>query len=485
MCQAPRVGVDEPLQAWARGSGSWWVTDGVVWLDVNKNSNVDAPVEPAAEADRTAQLLARRAAVVARGVPRGTLFAVDRASGAGLIDVDGRPLLDFASGIGVMTAGHCRDEVARAVSDQVARLQHLCMHIATYEPYVALCERLVGLLPHGAATKAMLLNSGAEAVENAVKIARQATGRPAVICFTGGFHGRTLLGMSLSSKVGYKTGCGPFAPEIYRLPFPHVFGAGQTVSSADAYVDGELARLRAALVDTVAAQDVAAVLVEVVQGEGGIVPIPGRYLRGLREVCSEHGIVLIIDEVQSGLARTGRWAAYEHFGVTPDLSTWGKALGGGLPLAAVVGRAEVMDAALPGTIGGTFGGNPVACAAALATLELMEREDHCARATAIGEVVRERLLELQTRHAVVADIRGIGAMMAMELCEHGDPGRPASALAQAVLARCHAHGVLVIGAGMHGNVIRILPPVVITDEELTRGLDIICAAVTHGVEGAS
>ncbi len=417
-----------------------------------------------------------------RGIPRVTPFVIDRASGAELFDHEGRAVLDFASGIGVMTAGHARAEVIEAVTSQVARLQHLCIHVATYEPYVALCERLVGLLPHGAATKAMLLNSGAEAVENAVKIARQATGRPAVICYTGAFHGRTLLGMSLSSKVSYKTGCGPFAPEIYRLPFPDFLRHGDGLSR-DAFVHRELARLRSTLVDTVAPSDVAAVLVEVVQGEGGIVPIPGAYLRGLRGVCDEHGILLIIDEVQTGLARTGHWAASEHFSVTPDLSTWGKALGGGLPLAAVLGRADVMDAAAPGTIGGTFGGNPVACAAAMATLELMEREDHCGRATAIGAQVAGRLSELSARHEVIADVRGLGAMMALEFCEGGDPARPAMAFTHAVLARCHERGLLVIGAGPHGNVLRVLPPLVIGDAALARGLEIICDAVDATARG--
>lgn len=411
-----------------------------------------------------------------RGVPRVTPFAIDHGSGAELTDVDGRRVLDFASGIGVMTVGHGRAEVIEAITRQVAHLQHLCIHIATYEPYVALCERLVALLPHGPATKAMLLNSGAEAVENAIKIARQATGRSAVLCYSGAFHGRTLLGMSLSSKVAYKTGCGPFAPGVYRLPFPDLLHHGDGLSP-EAFVERELNRLRSTFIDTVAAEDVAAVILEVVQGEGGILPISGEYLRGLRAICDEHGIVLIIDEVQSGLTRTGRWAASEHFGVTPDLSTWGKALGGGIPLAAVVGRAELMDAAVPGTLGGTFGGNPVACAAALATLELMEREDHCGRAMALGEAIRSGLAALTERHSVVADLRGLGAMMGLEFCEDGDPCRPAPEFLEGVLARCHTRGLLVIGAGVHKNVLRLLPPIVVSDADLARGLEIICDAV--------
>jgi 4-aminobutyrate aminotransferase/(S)-3-amino-2-methylpropionate transaminase len=431
----------------------------------------------------SADLLARRAAVVPRGVPLGTTLVIERAEGASLIDIDGRTLIDFASGIGVMTAGHGRTEILEAITEQAARLQHICVHTATYEPYVALGERLVSLLPHGPSTKVMFLNSGAEAVENAVKIARQATRRPAIICFTGGFHGRTLLGMSLTSKVAYKTGCGPFAPEIYRLPFPSLFHRGRGMAEDD-FAEQELARLRTALVDTVASADVAAIIVEVLQGEGGVVPLPVRYLRGLREICDEHGIMLILDEVQTGLARTGHWAASEHFGVIPDLSTWGKALGGGLPLAAVVGRAEVMDAALPGTIGGTFGGNPIACAASLATLDLMEREGLCARATAIGATIHARLTELAEHHVAVADVRGLGAMMALELCVDGDPDRPAPALARAALARCLERGLFVIGAGVHGNVIRLLPPVVISDADLSAGLDILCEAVGEAITSA-
>lgn len=433
---------------------------------------------------RTAELLARRRAVVPRGVG---IFAGDiamaSARGATLVDVDGREWLDFAGGIGVMTAGHSDPSVVAAVQEQVARLQHTCIHVATYEPYVALCEKLTALLPHGQATKAMLANSGAEAIENAVKIARQATGRPAILCYDGAFHGRTLLGMTLTAKSAYKVNCGPFAPEVYRLPFPNYYrqGMGQT---PDAFVARMLDDVRRRFVTgPVPASHVAAILIEVIQGEGGFVPAPPAYLRGLREICNEHGILLICDEVQSGFCRTGRWAAYEHAGVVPDLSVWAKAMGGGLPIAAVVGRADVMDAAEPGTIGGTYGGNPVACVASLATIAVMEERRLAARAADVGARIRARLERIAERTNVVGDVRGMGAMMAIELSYGRDPDRPAKDVAQAAVTKCREQGVLVITAGPEGNVIRLLPPVVISDAELDRGLDVLEQAVADAAAG--
>lgn len=432
------------------------------------------------------KLLARRESVVPRGVPRVTTATVTRAQGAVLIDAEGRELLDFAGGIGVMNAGHTQPEVVEAISRQASRLQHACFHVATYEPYVALAEKLVELLPHGERTKVLLINSGAEAVENAVKIARQATGRPAILCYSEAFHGRTLLGMSLTSKVGYKKGCGPFAPEIYRIPFPNHSLRGDGLSMED-FVQRELDRLRDAFGSLVAASDVAAILIEPVQGEGGFVPAPDGYLRGLREICDEHGIALIFDEVQTGFCRTGRWGAYEHSGVVPDLSTWAKSMGGGLPIGAVIGRADVMDGAAPGTIGGTYGGNPVACASALATIRYMEEHDLNARARAIGDTIRRRFEDLAGRCEAVGEVRGLGAMMALELVEPGARSVPATALAAQVARDCLENGVLVITAGPAGNVIRILSPLVIDDAQLERGLDVIEDAVMRlaGVEAGA
>ncbi|MEK6689472.1 MAG: 4-aminobutyrate--2-oxoglutarate transaminase [Gemmatimonadota bacterium] len=417
-------------------------------------------------------LLARRTAVVARGVPMVTTATVASATGARLRDAEGAELIDFAGGIGVMNVGHGHPRVVAAIKAQADRLLHTCFHIATYEPYVALCERLAALLPHGDSTKVLLLNSGAEAVENAVKIARQATGRPAVLCFTEGFHGRTLLGMSLTSKVGYKVGCGPFAPEIYRLPFPNHYRYGDGLD-LDTFVERAIQRLRDAFHNLVAAQDLAAVLLEPIQGEGGFVPAPAAWLRALRELCDEHGIVLIFDEVQSGFCRTGHWGVYQHYGVTPDISTWAKSLGGGLPISAVVGKAAVMDAAAPGTLGGTYGGNPVACAAALAAIDAMEELDLNRRAKAVGERVRSRFVALQARCPAIGDVRGIGAMIGVEFVEEGDPARPAGAFVKEVLGAALQRGVLSIAAGTHGNIIRVLSPLVISNEDLEHGLDIL------------
>jgi len=417
------------------------------------------------------KLIERRDRVVARGVGRLSTLAAAGAKGAIVTDVDGREYIDFTSGIGVLNVGHGDERVVAAIREQAGRLLHTCFYVAAYEGYVELCETLVELFPHGPSTKAMLVNTGAEAVENAIKIARQATGRPAVVCYTGAFHGRSLMATTLTSKAGYKTGCGPFAPEVYRLPFP-VWTAHEGVSEEEVS-RRELARLRAALRDTVGPESVAAVIVELVQGEGGFHVAPRAYIEGLREVCDEHGIVLIFDEVQTGFGRTGAWAASEHYGVTPDLSTWAKSMGGGMPIGAVLGKAEVMDRAAPGTLGGTFVGNPVSCAAALAAIARMRELDVNARARHIGKVVRARFESIAAQSSMVIDVRGLGAMLAMELCLDGDPDRPATEEVSRIVKSCLEKGLLIIPAGVRGNVIRTLAPLVITDEQLGRGLDIL------------
>jgi 4-aminobutyrate aminotransferase/(S)-3-amino-2-methylpropionate transaminase len=328
----------------------------------------------------------------------------------------------------------------------------------------------------------MLVNSGAEAVENAVKIARQSTNRPAIICYTEGFHGRTLMAMSLTSKYGYKIGCGPYAPEVYRLPFPNHYRYGDGMTEA-AFVERELGRFSDSLVNSVAAEQVAAVLLEPVQGEGGFIPVPAAYLRGLRKLCDKHGILMILDEVQSGFCRTGRWAAFQHYDVVPDISTWAKAMGGGLPIGAVIGKADVMDGARPGTIGGTYGGNPVACAASLETIRLMEELQLGPRAMAIGQRVTERFQQLQKRFpSWIGDVRGLGAMVGIELIENGDLHQPATELTAEVLKACVARGLLILGAGIYGNVIRFLAPLVITDEQLDQGLDILTDEIVKAME---
>lgn len=420
-------------------------------------------------------LIDRRRRVVCPGVGQLSALTAASAKGAMLTDVDGREYIDFAGGIGVMNVGHCDEDVVDAVRTQVGLLMHTCFHVATYEPYVALCEQLVRLIPHGPDTKAVLVNSGAEAVENAIKIARQATGRSAVICYTGAFHGRTLLAGTMTSKINYKLGCGPYAPEIYRLPYPVVHPLSG-VSEAEV-VDREIHRLRAAFHDTVAPTDVAAIILELVQGEGGFCVAPKRYVQALREMCDEHGIVLIFDEVQTGFCRTARWAASEHYGVTPDLSTWAKSLGGGLPIAGVLGKAEVMDRVTPGTLGGTYGGNPVACAGAIATIRKMESINLNAKAAHVGDVVRHRLMLLAEKVPQVTDVRGIGAMIALELSENGDIRCPAGKLVKAVVNTCREKGLVLVSAGIDGNVIRLLSPLVISDDLLDRGLGILENAV--------
>lgn len=418
--------------------------------------------------------LLRRDRVVAGALPRVTTLVAESAKGAIIVDVEGREYIDFAGGIGVMNVGHGDPGVIAAIKQQADQLLHTSFHVTTYAPYVELCEKLVSLLPHEHgenSTKCLLLNSGAEAVENAVKIARQATGRSAVICFTGAFHGRTLLAASLTSKVDYKKGCGPFMPDVYRMPFPKR-EPGERISD-ELVAKRELARLRSAFKDTVAPANVAAIIIELVQGEGGFYVAPKQYIEGLRELCDEHGIVLIFDEVQSGFARAGTWAAYQHYGVTPDVSTWAKSLGGGIPISCVIGKASVIDLVAPGTLGSTFGGNPIACAAALATIKSMETMNLNDRAKTIGRTIRDHFENTAKRIPAITDVRGLGAMIAMELHEKGDFSKPGGTLVKKIAESCLERGLLIIPAGMMGNVIRILCPLVITDEQLTRGLVIL------------
>lgn len=425
------------------------------------------------------ELIKRREAVVPRGLAQfaGSVTAVS-AKGARLIDADGRELIDFAGGIGVMNVGHSQAAVVDAIKSQAEKLQHTCIHVATYEPYLDLCEKMAALLPHGDKTKVMLVNTGTEAVENAVKIARQATGRSAVICYTEAFHGRTMMSMTLTSKARYKKNCGPFAPEVYRIQYPNHYRYGDGLSK-EAFIERELNRLEDAFVTIVPAEQVAAIIIEPVQGEGGFVPAPAEYLRGLREICTKYGIMLIADEVQSGFCRTGRWGAFEHAGIVPDLSTWAKSMGGGLPIGCVIGRADIMDAALPGTLGGTYGGNPIACAAALATIQLMEETDLGKRAEIIGKRIRDRFDKIKDSCQIVGDVRGLGAMVAIELSHDRDPRKPATEEAAEVVRMSLEQGLLVLPAGSYSNIIRILAPLVIDDADLKRGLDILEKAILY------
>ena len=401
---------------------------------------------------------------VARGVSTPALV-VERAEGARIWDAEGREYLDFAGGIGCVNLGHGHPRILEAIHEQVDRYLHQCFMVGTYEPYVEVCRRLAELSPfRGQAQKSMLLNSGAEAVENAVKIARHATGRPAVIVFERGFHGRTLLTLTMTEKVVYKAGFGPFAPEVYRVPAPYLY---RGITSDDAIA--ALERLLRAEVDPAS---VACAVLEPVQGEGGFVPMPADFPARLRELLDRHGILYVDDEVQSGIGRTGKIWAIEHYDVQPDLVVAGKSLGGGLPLASVTGRAELMDSPAPGGLGGTFGGNPAACAAANATLDVLP--GLLPRARQIGEVVRARLERIASDGA---DVRGLGPMLALELPERS------SARAAAVLSAAREEGLVLLTCGLDGNVIRLHVPFVISDDELERGLAILERAVA-GTRGA-
>lgn len=404
----------------------------------------------------------------------GMFSPVTIASGKGatIKDVDGKEYIDFAGGIGVLNAGHCPKPVVDAIVKQAKQLTHACFPVAIYEPYVELCEKLAALFPHGKSTKVMLVNTGAEAVENAIKIARQATGKQGVICFTGGFHGRTLLGMTLTSKVGYKIGCGPFAPEVYRLPFPDFYKRNDGLKMEE-FVQRELLAFESYLHSVVDASNVAAVIMELVQGEGGFVMAPKEYVQGLVKICQAKGILFIADEVQTGFGRTGKWSAYEHYGFTPDISTWAKSMGSGMPIGAVIGRAEVMDKTTKGTLGGTYPGNPVACAATLATIDYMKKIDINAKGEAVGKVVMNFFKKLQLECPAIGDVRGLGAMVAFELVKDNDPNKPDGDLCKALLAACASKGLLIISAGTSGNVVRVLSPLVISRPQLLQGLNIL------------
>lgn len=426
---------------------------------------------------KTHDLYERRKRVLPITLGIFTPTSAASAHGATVIDADGRELIDFGGGIGVLNAGHCPAPVVKAIQEQAAKLIHTCFPVSIYEPYLELAEKLVELFPHhtGAedSTKVMLTNSGAEAVENAIKIARQATGRQAIICFSGAFHGRSMMAMTLTSKTGLKTGCGPFAPEVYRIPFPYYNPKLHPIPE-DVFCNFHLNELRKHFVTTVAASNVAAIIIEPVQGEGGFNVVPKAYLQGLREICNETGILLIIDEVQSGFGRTGKWAAYEHYGIKPDISTWAKSMGSGMPIGCVMAKGSIFDSINPGTIGGTYLGNPVCCAAALATIKYMEEININALGEKVGGIVRARFEKFQAHFPqLISEVRGLGAMLAFELSVGGDILKPDGDAGKKLVNFAAEHGVILLSAGVNSNVIRTLTPLVIPEEQLNRGLDVI------------
>ena len=418
----------------------------------------------------------RRKAAVPVGVANLHPIVTARASGAIIEDVDGNRLIDFATGIAVLNIGHTAPEVVDAVQRQAELDTHTCFHVTANEPYIELAERLNALTPGDFEKRTMFANSGAEAVENAVKISRYATKRQAIVTFDHAFHGRTLLAMSLTAKVmPYKQGMGPFAPEIYRLPFayPYRWPSGPEYCAEEA-----LAYARDEMRKHIGVENIAAVIVEPIQGEGGfIVPAPG-FLKGLADFCSENGIVFIADEIQSAMGRAGRWFAIEDEGVVPDIVTSAKSLGGGMPISAITGRADLMDAVHVGGLGGTYGGNPIAAAAALAVLDKIEREDLLGAARHTGEIMMERFGEMLAKYPIIGDVRGRGAMCAMELVADRATKEPLAAETMSAIARrALENGVVVLTAGTYGNVVRLLPPINIDEALLQDGLDVLDEAM--------
>jgi 4-aminobutyrate aminotransferase/(S)-3-amino-2-methylpropionate transaminase len=417
-----------------------------------------------------ADLSRRRAAAIPRGVGNSLQVYAERALNGEIWDVEGRRYIDFGSGIAVLNTGHLHPRVQAAVAAQLARLSHACFQVTPYENYVALAERLNALAPGPGPWKTIFLTTGAEAVENAVKIARYHTGRPAVIAFGGGFHGRTLACISLTGKVHpYKAGFGPMLPEVYHAPFPMEYHGIR--------VEDSLAALEQLFKYDVDAQRVAAIIVEPVQGEGGFYIAPPVFLRELRALCDRHGILLIADEVQSGFARTGKMFAIEHAGVVPDLVTVAKSLAGGVPLSAVIGRADIMDAPLPGGLGGTYAGSPLGCAAGLAVLDVIASEDLCARAERQGALLRARLEDLRSRWSCIGDVRGLGAMVAMEMVRERRADAPDAEITKALVQAAGRRGLVLLSCGVYGNVIRFLAPLTLPDAQLAEGLAILEAAL--------
>ncbi len=432
---------------------------------------------------KSRELLARRHEFVARGLASYMNVFAAKADGAIIEDVDGNRYIDFAGGIGAMNIGHARPEVTKAIAEQAAKFTHTCFGVMMYESYIALAERIVKLAPGDFAKKAIFFNSGAEAVENAVKIARYATGRPAIITFDNAYHGRTLMTMTMTSKViPYKHRFGPYATEVYRAPFPYPYRMNMSPQDASAYCIQELERM---FVGDVAPDQVAALVIEPVQGEGGFMVAPPGFMRALKAICEKHGILFVADEIQSGFCRTGAMFAVQHDQVAPDLLIIAKSMGAGMPISGVVGRADIMDAPPPGTLGGTYSGNPVACAAALAVLDLYEQEDYAARSREIGRVVTKRFLMLQEKHSLVGDVRGLGGMAAMELVKDRTTKEPDSHAASDILTAAHQRGLVLIKAGMYDNVLRVLVPLCVTDEQLKEGLDIFEEAFISVAEAAT
>ena len=424
----------------------------------------------------SAELHERRIAAVPRGVGHATAIYAKRAKNAEIWSEDGKRYIDFGAGIAVVNTGHQHPKIVAAVEEQMKAFSHVCFQVTPYESYVRLAERLNALAPVPTPAKTMLVSTGAEAVENAVKVARSFTGRPGIVSFSGGFHGRTLMGMALTGKVvPYKKGFGPFPADVYNVAFPNTYHGVSGEQSLDA--------LKALFKYTADPSSIAAIIIEPMQGEGGFYIAPFDFLRSLRALCDEHGILLIADEIQTGFARTGKMFALEHVGIKADVVTMAKGLAGGFPLSAITGRADVMDASSPGGLGGTYAGNPVACAAAHAVLDAIEEEKLCDRANAIGKIIIDRCNQLKTRSNLncVGDVRGLGAMCAIELVKDTASAEPAPQLTQALMRVANENGLIILSCGSYGNVIRFLVPLTASDQIVRDGMDIFEASVAEAV----
>ena len=414
----------------------------------------------------------KREKYVARGVGNGNLHVADKAQGATITDVDGHTFIDFAGAIGTLNVGHTHPEITKHLKEKLDKFIHPGFNVMMYESYLNLAQKLTEITPGEFAKKAILLNSGAEAVENAVKIARKYTGRQAVVSFVRGFHGRTNLTMSMTSKVKpYKYGFGPFAPEVYQAPYPNISEKSEELTE-DAYVDQVIHKLHDFFIETVDPSDVACIVMEPVQGEGGFIIPDQKFVDTVKQICEDNGIVFVVDEIQTGFARTGRTFAIEHFVIEPDLITVSKSLAAGFPLSGVVGKAEIIDSAAPGELGGTYAGNPLACEAALKVIDIIEQEQLNDKAEQLGHDIEVYLQELSQSHKHIAQIRRLGAMVAFEVVD-AETGLPDKAMTGKITQTANDKGLLLLSAGIKGNVIRFLPPLVITDEELNQGLNIL------------
>ncbi len=422
-------------------------------------------------------LLERRKNALPAGLAKSTDIAVERADGALVWDVDGNQLLDFAGGIGMINVGHSNTEVVHAIREQLDKYIHTCTLVTTIEPYIRLAELLNSVTPGNFPKKTLLANSGSEAVENAVNVAKYYTKRNAVLCFEGAYHGRTLLTLSLTSKYAlFKKGFGSYVSDIYRIPAPNMYRKIEGMTD-DAYIQHCIRKLDEAFISQVDPESLAAIIIEPVLGEGGFIPIPAPYLQKLRDVCDQYGIVFIADEIQCGAGRTGKLYAMEHTGVVPDIVVSAKSIGAGMPISAITGKAEILDAPHLGGLGGTYGGSPVACVAAIAAIEILKSKSFLDRSVAVGKLIHETMQKWKTKYKVIGDVRGLGAMQLVEFVKDLNTKEPDMSVAMEVIKEATSKGLILIRAGLFSNCIRLLPPIVITDEQLTEGLQVLEDAI--------